>query len=954
MVTNYRKTVVKRGIRMKKSIIAMLVSTLMVLSFLGPIFFNQLSAQAIDPDPTDWYMQVDGVLDTDYYDLYPYNTNTNISLGLSKYGEFINNNTNVGLEYGNARDPWAAPAGAGIDPWGKLPKKVWINGWYIDITYNHSSWGLRNVWAGALFADLTSYGKPWLRVENSYGSCTTESQENFLKPGLEIGSDGTVVGTALAYGGRKTNGTCITDPIEVIYHGPREFVAKLVTHVYDYEEVSNETLHIVDVMFTVIFNKVKKEIIVLKDVKIVDQAKYQISSLKVSVNGGEELDVPFGVLCQFSNREEWDLGTPNLTPKYASYVHFYTEGTALNDTLVEGQGTVYDRYWTILPTLPANVSVIGQRTNVNAYGSEPNNTNCDETYDLAQIISNDKLYVGWAAYWPSLSDWSADAGGGRRNLWWRAIGTADPHDIDSFAYPNDEPFLAPLTVGEWDFMLSDDHRTIQNITADVQFRGVSVYGVTDLNDGQDKNFVPYVPGTTNIVDKEVCYQLGEVFNPFDLHDALTKDTQRWVQHEWGDGVTKAWPLKLSNMFPDNTDDDWPYVRCNDFVWRTDYQWSAYCMSAESVLINGVLQIRGVDYNLTDTGGYMYLNFTVAPELDDVVKILFSTWEGGDDIERGSWEWITVGRDSAPVDSIGAAMVSEYMLMNNMTNKVSAFDMEHPAVPVVPSLFSSSFTGVDRTGLLPDRTGYRDCDVYFNLGRTGFKDDWCSHNNTEDDPAGEWYNGLAISSANIINIGGPLANLGSEYFNDFVQAFYTLDGWTPLEANKYAVMPLTCWSMAAGISPQAYRPEFDPITGLETIGYGVISTYKDINGTIGLNIWGVSGQDTYFTCWAFMHSDVLALMLANARCGLTSLILQFNYTLHPDDYCFVTIVEALGTISELNVQELFADCVTDSTWGGALPTIWFNYDHAGDPTCMTNWPWPDTWITDKYPTIHPDP
>jgi hypothetical protein len=264
---------------MKKSLIATITTAMFVLSLLAPVMLTQ-KVSAVAPDPTSWYQSVSGVLDTDYYSLYPYKAEQ-LKIGFSKFGEFIDNNTNVGLEYNSDRDPWAAPSKDYIDTQ-KLPKKVWINGWMLDITYNHSSWGLRNLWAGAMFADLSAYGKPWLYV-HAPQSCLYEYQESFLKPGYEINEAGAVTGTVLMNGGRKTNGTATTDPITVLYHGPRKFIAKLETHIWDIYELTNETLNVVNVMFTIIFDKVSKEVVIYKEVKVVDQAKYQISPLRVTV-----------------------------------------------------------------------------------------------------------------------------------------------------------------------------------------------------------------------------------------------------------------------------------------------------------------------------------------------------------------------------------------------------------------------------------------------------------------------------------------------------------------------------------------------------------------------------------------------------------------------------------------------------------------------------------------------
>jgi hypothetical protein len=914
-------------------------------------------------DPATWYTEVDGVLGTDYYSLYPYKT-LSTKLGFSQFGELIDSNTNVGLEYAGVRDPFAAPAGSGLDPYGKLPKKVWINGWYIDLTYNHASWGLRNVWAGALFADLSTYGGPWIRVDKSYGSCTYEWQENFMDPGWEIDASGAVVGTTLVYGGRKTNGTVTTAPVEVLYDGPRMFIARLVNTVSDYNDATNDTLPIVDVIFTIIFDKAGKQVEILKDVKMLPTAKFQLAPLSViapvkidSATMMQRFDVTSGILCQFSDREEWDLGSPSYltTPKYSSYVHFYTEGKAPNDTVIEGQPTVYDSFWTALPTLPADVSVVGGYTNTSAYGPAPTGTTGMDTYDVAQIVSNDKAYVGYAGYWPSLSDWSADAGGGRRNIWYRAMLANDSHDIDSYAVPNDEPFLAPLTVGEWDFMLSDSHRTVGPITADAQFRGVAVYGVTDLNAGTwDRNMLP--TPYPNVIDREAQYLLNTVYNPWDLDKAQDTDYMRWVQKLTADG-SKAFMLRLSDMFPARPAiSGWPYVYANYFPYQTVtlpspspppwVPWDSYCNFTERVLVDGVLQTRGVDYTLWtnatwDTSGgyyhnngYIWVNFTTAPAVNATIKILFSTVGLTLDTYAldGSWNWGVVGKEpyALPIDCEALGMATEWAAVyNNDPVDMTASDMQNTAyAPAAPYVLSQM-----RPTLLPDKNAYRDANPAFNKGRAAFMDDWSCHQVDST-----WLNGVPIASSNIMSLGGPSANMVSEYFNDFSDAFATLPQWTPNTAYASEIMPLTCWSFnkndISGVL-HAYKMQTDA-TGKQTIGYGVISTYKDLNGTVGLMIWGYTGQDTYYTAWSLLHSDVLYLALRTMPYGVTSLVLQFNYTLHPTDYCFVTILEALGTISEFDFQ-------------GYL-TYYSSMVSEYGTACG----WPSTWLIDKFPTIHIDP
>lgn len=374
---------------MKKNIMAIIATSVILLSLIAPAILLQ---SAFAADPTNWYTTINGVLESDYYSLYPYAA-ASLEVGLSKFGELINSNTNVGLEYADARDPFAAPAGSNVDE-SKLPKKVWINGWYIDIRYVHEDWGPRCVWTGALFADKSDYGKNWIRVDNDYTYPPYLPrygyEESFDDKGLELDENLQPI-SGLTNGGRKTNGTAVTEPITILYDGPRLFVAKSVTHIYDWNEGTDENLHLADVVLTIMFNKVKKEVVVLKDVKFIEQAKYVIADLPITTPEKSSISIPMAILVQFSNREEWDLGAEGVTGTvdYSGYVHFYTEGTAANDTASEGQSTVYNNDWTMLTTLPASVTYGG--VVINAHGPEPGDSG---TYDAAQIISNDKAYVG--------------------------------------------------------------------------------------------------------------------------------------------------------------------------------------------------------------------------------------------------------------------------------------------------------------------------------------------------------------------------------------------------------------------------------------------------------------------------------------------------------------------------------------------------------------------------------
>jgi len=822
--------------------IAVLIALVMVLSSFTSTLYSHPAA-----DPADWYITVNGVLDSDRYLLYPYKAES-LKLGISKFGELIDSNTNIGLEYAGARDPFAPVAGQTVPP--ELGKHVWINGWFIDIHYNHSVWGPRNVWAGALFADIADYGGPWLRVDNDYGSCTNEAEEAFNLPGKEIdvNNPGEVIGP-LRNGGRKTNGTVLTDPIQVLYNGPRLFVAKITNHIYDWYEPAKKNRPLVDLVITAIFNKVKKEVILIKDVKLVPPAKFEVSPLYIEVDGTEK-PVPCGYLVQLSNREQWDLGAiqPGTT-SYSSYVHFYVDGEG------EEQLTVYGYDWTMLPTLPEGTKYKG--VTVNRWGDEPDVGYRGE-YDVAQIISNDKKFVGWHAFWPSLSDWSVTAGDD--GTWYRALKDADPHTTDGYY----EPWRSPLIVGEWDFILSDQERKLGGtLEADVQFRAVSVIGITDLNDGEDES-----SNGTNKIDKEVLYQLNEVFNPWDLYSAVEKETQRFVTFVHGP-LGKGAYIKLDEPLQDS-------------------EWDAYCSFAERVILlpDGKLWVRGKDYKLydNDTNG-MFDGITLITPLDPgkTLKILFSKNATKAGLPAGRYEWIVVGRDAKSVDSAGAALVASAF-------KDKIIDTLRTPEGTAEAGSSGAFIGLAGADMYDSDIGmqmpwvmakFRTGDTraaYYYSGtdfRTALRDDWCT----------EW----PIASSNMIGVGGVYANLLAYYANDFMTAFFGLGEFTNYMPWRGRIVPLTCWDIS---KTQSYSSYDNPL-----VGYAVISTYKDINGTVIFLIWGHWGRDTYYITKWFHEKGIYQLQYAPR--GLTSIIVKITYESTAEGYKpkSFKIVECLGTISE---------------------------------------------------------
>jgi len=793
----------------KKTLVGSSVTAIMLLSLLAPMLLVQPSFSSPGPE----YMTINGVLATDTYVLYPYRVDRNLRIGFSKYGEMIDGNTNVGLEYAGVVDPFAND---------RVLKTWWIQGWLINITYyNMEERRDRNVWACALFADTRAWGGPWLRVdfENDYDD--VYGFEDPRDPGYVIGAS-PYPGT-LRSGGRKTNGTAVTEDIRVLYDGPRRFVAQLETTIYDHPLYRNDSraadIPLVRLTFTIIFNKVKKQVIILKDVKSLLESKYG-----------------HGLRIQFSNRGEVDLGLQVGTPtSYLSNAYFWTEDTQDDlDPLADGWPTLYNADWELSQT--DDLGPGGSWTLSYGYPQ----TAVPATFDVAMAINPAIRYVWWAAFWPSLSDYTIDGW----DMWWRSMMEDDPHDTSKRVAEESVPFY----IGEWDFRL--DIVDAPAPSEGVQFRCVTVYGLTDLHDGElvdndnDCNFTD--AGDIRTPDREMIYQLDEVFYPWDLWGAVHKQTSRKVIFDTGPTITFNEP---------------------DFWYIDDEDWDQYCFFSERVidLTENELEARE-DYAWRPGQDTYTISFDPATGnvtiegLDDghEYKILYSVFSG-------RYEWIVVGRDAETVDSAGAALISEaFDSLKNIEVGIAGADMRETqvwnAMPWVMHRFGA---------------GNAKADYYYSAAdrRTALKDDWCTY----------W----PISSSNMIAVGGPLANMLAYYFNDFTEAFFGLPEFAAGSIWSNRVVALTCWRKNSYSSNEA-------------VGYAVIATYKDINGTVGFLVWGHWGRDTYYASqWLWGDSErgiePGIIQLQDAPDGATAIILEIDYE-DPEHPTF-SVVEVLGTISE---------------------------------------------------------
>ena len=922
----YFQCEIKLGNAMKLASIPYSRSKLLSLSLIALLLipsFMVVPVMAARP-PTisghEDYMEDYGLLHNDTYILYPWEKKS-LDIGFSKYGEKISN-VSQGLEYD------------GVDAFANtnVEEKKWSCGWLMDIHFTEQGI-LKNVWAYALYTDWsddTGIGGDWRQGQNS--------------------TDASASGDT--HGGRRTSGYAVTDDIRLIYDGPRKSIYVLNTTIYD-KDPANEGEPMVRLIIQLIFNKVKKYVMQIKDIKRIDNNKWT---------------GPFQI--EFSERAEWDLKN-EINPQ--SYAEFYDNLT-----------TKYIKH----PFYPVDQNV---------------------TYDLCQMISDDNVTVGFAAFWPRLiSKWVEETetltrdevltslethmlddilvnqsatdsrvtvtsgvkmeitlpfdaihyprGGG---VWddepwvfknvageWQELNPGEwiwtsPDNVtvlspyfgtnDKFAIlykrerkgalpntemdrlscmPNDlfkdwpgttygmynEPRV-PYVFAEWDFDL--DYNLIERSSH--QFRCVSVYGLTDFSNAVD----PDMGANSFRIEREVQYQLNEVFNPWDLKDASHKDTFRWAQKQ---NITTT--ITLAAHVHDKYNNSRLCLE-NHTLWVPE-KWGYYCNDSEKVILYDTAGAVGPTllyrnhtplYNqYTISGWTITLNTSAITSYSsyDWVKVLYSTKNNATANARaialnntyhtGRWEWEIVGNISLASDSIGSGMISAaWQDWKNKEMWLSGVDIQAevygPTIPYVMRPFDYVCT--------------TKADYYYNdtLGdhRSAFKDDW----STPEDWDGTVIYPYAISSSNVIVVGGPIVSLTAEYFNDFTDALvfteYELGYYSPAcwaRTSQPTLASLTHQGTAMNLWPQD-ELWYNSTTVSDDLGYAIVSTYKDLNETVGFIVYGYTAEDTYYASYALRGG--LIPWLQELQTGVTTLVIEFNYTtLHP---VAIHVKEALGTFTE---------------------------------------------------------
>ena len=261
-----------------------------------------------------------------------------------------------------------------------------------------------------------------------------------------------------------------------------------------------------------------------------------------------------------------------------------------------------------------------------------------------------------------------------------------------------------------------------------------------------------------------------------------------------------------------------------------------------------LQFRSVTvYGITDRHN---ARNTTPAILDDEVKyqldLIFNPWDIRDATIAGGVTYNhIVGRDAAPSDSTGMISAANYLTGqgNNIVFGVSDMDTG-----------SHAFR---RYGATNDRQSY-----YY---------DWPDDKRAammERDPV----TGNALVGVAALMAGGPYANLASEYFNDFLPVF-AIGDWM---AWREILCP-GCWSIRRYVST-------------DDIGYAIIATCTDMNGTNALAIWGWTADDTYAACMA-LGTTVDPTTLPP---GTVAVVLEIDRRTTP---ATVTIIECLAQFTE---------------------------------------------------------
>jgi hypothetical protein len=178
----------------------------------------------------------------------------------------------------------------------------------------------------------------------------------------------------------------------------------------------------------------------------------------------------------------------------------------------------------------------------------------------------------------------------------------------------------------------------------------------------------------------------------------------------------------------------------------------------------------------------------------------------------------------------------------------------------------------------------------------------------------------VGGSATFTVGGPVVNMLTRYTQDFAWYAPFIHNYRtvpfPFAFDKYYVACSSCmgslfttvWNTARLFTANNTWP---PITDKVTVGYAIISTAVDPNGTVILQVWGANAQDTYF-------AGKLLYNATNSFTDAPAYIIEFTYDYswpYPYGPYFVTAnVYKLSTTESPTLVDTFGLVPSDNDVG----------------------------------------
>lgn len=243
--------------------------------------------------------------------------------------------------------------------------------------------------------------------------------------------------------------------------------------------------------------------------------------------------------------------------------------------------------------------------------------------------------------------------------------------------------------------------------------------------------------------------------------------------------------------------------------------------------------------------YGIVDGILSTELKYQLDMVFEPWDLQEAVNPDTeYQWILIGRDAMEMDLHSAILMSQSIKVNFL-----GFDMYNYSVPNAPHLLH-----------IWNNAGMNNADYRDTHGRLHFVNEW---------------NGERVAGSGIIVLGGPVGNLGAEYFNDLTDIIIT----------------------QIGIYAQGYEGGLIFPSLADSESYAIVSACKDLNNTFSFIVWGLSAEDTYSA--TFVLQNELLQELRTIPNGVTTVLMKFNYDYDLSEAGFWTIIKQLGTVTEFN-------------------------------------------------------